>query len=235
VLGKLADEPCAVVLKLQHHEAMRMQPITTEDGHQTFSATILGDLTLTDDTRVFKAALFRATGAGPRDLEGLASDDQRGSGLGADLADFWLLTFLGCGFAEAPDRSTRAFYDATNAFLETLPHPEHRIEYRRALVATLLSPAATMSPAAFSEQFLRDEHKAGYDRVLAERDVPQTTFDKDLGLVERYLKRTRLTTAHRLTITGPPDQIEARVTIERADGATPGRIVIEDDVSQVGG
>lgn len=81
VSGHLADERCVAVLKLQHHEAMQIHPITTDDGRQTFSATILGDLTLTDDTRVFKAALFRATGDGALDLEGLASDDQRGAGL----------------------------------------------------------------------------------------------------------------------------------------------------------
>jgi hypothetical protein len=235
VQGHLGPEPCVAVLKLQHHEAMRMEPITTDDGHQTFSAEILGDLTLTDDTRVFKASLFRATGPGPSDLEGLASDDQRGSDFGADLANFWLSTFLGCGFAAAPERTTREFYDVSTAYFATLPDPEDRIEYRRALVATLLSPGTTISAPSFSQQFLRDEHKVGYDALLAERGLTTTTFDKDLRLIKPQLKRTRVTTAHDLIITGPPGEIEARVKIESGDGTTPSRIVITDDVSGVGG
>ena len=112
VSGRLVDEPCVAVLKLQHHEAMRMHPITTADGRQTFSADILGDLTLTDDTRVFKAALFRATGDGTLDLEGLASDDQRGAGLGADLADFWFSSFSA---AVSPPRRTARPGSSTTA------------------------------------------------------------------------------------------------------------------------
>jgi hypothetical protein len=235
VLGQLGAERCVAVLKLQHHEAMRMEPIMTPDGRQTYSAEILGDLTLTDDTRVFKASLFRATGTGPTDLEGLASDDQRGSDFGADLANFWLSTFLGCGFAKAPDRTTRDLYDASTAYFETLPDPEDRIEYRRALVATLLSPTTTISAPSFSQQFLRDEHKAGYDAMLAERGVTGTTFDKDLRLIKSQLKRTRLTTVHSLTITGPPDEINERVKVEPGEGTAPSRIVILDEVSGVGG
>lgn len=235
VTGRLVDEPCVAVLKLQHHEAMQMHPITTDDGRQTFSATILGDLTLTDDTRVFKAALFRSTGAGPLALEGLASDDQRGAGLGADLADFWLLKFLGCGFATAPDRQTREFYDAATAYFDTLDDPEQKIEYRRALTAALLAPATTISAPEFSEQFLRDEHKAGYDQTLAEREVPTTAFDKDIGLIKNQLKRTRIITAHRLTIAGSPEVIEQRVKIKEATGDAPTRIIIEDDVAKVDG
>lgn len=229
VLGRLANERCVAVLKLQHHEGLRMRPITTEDGHQTFSATILGDLTLTDDTKVFKAALFRATGDTAGDLEGLASDEQRGAGLGADLADFWLSTFLGCGFATAPDRMTRDLYDAFAAFLETLPDPEDRIEYRRAFVATLVAPPTTMSAPEFSEQFLRDEHKAQFDAVLAAEGAPTTTFDKDLRLIKQHLSRTRVSTEHHLVISGPPEVMSERVTVE------DGRIVVEDGVAKVDG
>lgn len=184
VTGRLVDEPCVAVLKLQHHEAMQMHPITTDDGRQTFSANILGDLTLTDDTRVFKAVLFRATGHGALDLEGLASDDQRGAGLGADLADFWLLQFLGCGFATAPDRQTREFYDASRIFFDALDDPEQKVDYRRALTAALLAPGTTISAPEFSEQFLRDKHKAGYDQTLTDRGVPTTAFDKDISLIK---------------------------------------------------
>lgn len=235
VTGRLVDEPCVAVLKLQHHEALQMHPITIADGRQTFSATILGDLTLTDDTRVFKAALFHATGAGPLNLEGLASDDQRGAGLGADLADFWLLKFLGCGFATAPDRQTREFYDAARTYFDTLDDPGQKIEYRRALTAALLAPPTTISAPEFSEQFLRDEHKAGFEQTLAERGVPTAAFDKDIGLVKNQLQRTRIITAHRLTIAGSPDEIEKRVEVEEATAGAPARIVIEDDVSKVDG
>ncbi len=61
----------------------------------------------------------------------------------------------------AADRQTREFYDAATSYFETLGDPEQKIEYRRALTAALLAPATTISAPEFSEQFLRDEHKAG--------------------------------------------------------------------------
>jgi hypothetical protein len=233
VLGRLGRDVCVVVLKLQYREGMQMRPMITSDGHQTFSATILDDLTLTEDARVFKAALFRAGGDGPDALEGLASDDQRRSGNGAELADFFLLTFLGCRFASEPDRMTRDFYEAATKFFDSLPDLEQRIEYRRALVATLLSPVTTLAASEFSEQFIRDEHKVGFDAVLAERDAPLTVFDKDVTLIESKLKKTRLRTAHGLTIQGAPETIAERVTVQNRQDGRPASIVVEDDLAGV--
>lgn len=151
------------------------------------------------------------------------------------MADFWLVKFLGCGFATAPDRQTRDFYDAATAFFDTLDDPEQKIDYRRALTAALLAPATTISAPEFSEQFLRDEDKAGYNRTLAERGVPTAAFDKDVTLIKDKLKRTRITTAHRLTIAGSPDEMTQRVRFEEATDGSPARIVIEDDVAKVDG
>lgn len=233
VTANIGTEACVAVLKLQHHEAMQMHPTTTTAGLQTFSATILGDLTLTDDNRVFKAALFRSTGPGLADLEGLASDDQRGAGLGADLADFWLVKFLGCDFATAPDRQTRDFYQAATAFFDTLPDPEERVEYRRALTVALLAPGTTISAPEFAKAYLRDEHKTDFDKTLADRGVGSAAFDKDTTLLKGKLKRTRITTTHRLTISGSPSEVESRVTFEQATATSPARIIIDDDVAGV--
>lgn len=234
ILGQLGDDPCVAVLKLQYREGLRMQPIMTSDGRQTFSATIFDDLTLTEDARVFKAALFRSSNASVDGLEGLASDDQRRLGTGTELADFFLMTFLGCTFAAEPDRMTRDFYDGAVAFFDTLPDPEERIEYRRALVAALVSPVPSISAPEFAEQFLRDEHKADFDAVLTERNVPMTAFDKNLRLIEPQLKRTRLGTRHGLTILGPPEEIAARVSVASGEGDERPRIVIDDELSKVG-
>ena len=65
--------------------------------------------------------------------------------------------------------------------------------------------------------------------------MPTTAFDKDISLIKNQLKRTRITTAHRLTIAGSPDEIKQRVRFERATDDSPARIVIEDDVSKVHG
>ena len=233
ILAKLGRKDCLVVLKLEYREGMQIHPIMTADGQQTFSATILDDLTLTEDARVFKAAVFRSGGADAEALEGLASDDQRRTGEG-DLAEFFLVTFLGCRFASEPDRMTRDFYEAASEFFESLPDVEQRIEYRRALVATLLSPTPTMVASEFSEQFLRDEHKAGFDALLAERDAPLTTFDKDISLIEGKLKRTRLRTTHGLTIVGPPETIAERVSVQDAHDGRPASILVRDELTGVG-
>lgn len=229
VLGRLERKPCVVVLKLEYREGMQMRPMVTVDGQQTFSAAILDDLTLTEDARVFKAALFRSGGVGPEALEGLASDDQRRPGMGAELADFFLITFLGCRFASEPDRMTRDFYEAASEFIGRVPDVEQRIEYRRALVATLLSPSATIAASDYSEQFLRDEHKASFDAVLAERDAPRTAFDKDLTLIENKIKKTRVRTVHGLVIAGDPETVAERIVIERDGAGGHARIIVNDE------
>jgi hypothetical protein len=234
LVGQSADGPCVAILKLQYREGMRIQPMRTADGQQTFSARIFDDLTLTEDARVFKASLFRATGLEVDKLEGLASDDQRKASSGSDLADFFLTTFLGCTFATAPDRQTRDFYDAASAFITTISDPELRIDYRRALVTALSSPAKSLSAPEFADQFLHDEHKTSYDRVFEERGVPTTAFDKDLRLVKNDIKRTRIETRGGLTISGSPDAIAERVTFVAAEGDEPAQIVVVDDVSKVG-
>jgi hypothetical protein len=233
IVGTLGAEPCLAVLKLEHTEGMRMEPIVVE-GNQTFSANIFDDLTLTEDARVFKASLFRADGD-LSTLEGLASDDQRGAGNGADLANFFLGTFLGCELAAAPDQATRAFYEATSGYLEMLPDPEQRIEYRRALVVALLAPASTLSAPEFSEQYLRNEHKAGYDNYLLQQGVPLTAFDKDTRLIAGKLKQTKLRTRGKLTITGAPEAIEQLVHPEPGVDGRTGRIIIDDELTGVSG
>jgi hypothetical protein len=233
ILGQLLAEPCVAVLKLEYRDGMQIKPITTATGEQTFSADILDDLTLTEDGRVFKASVFRSRTDQPDGLEGLASDDQRRAGSGKALSDFFLNTFLGCTFATAPDRQTQEFYDAAVSFFDTLPDPEHRIEYRRALVATMISPALTLSAAEFSEQFLRDEHKAAFDATFEDRKVSMTAFDKDTRLIESQLKRTRLRTVHGITLSGTPDVMAELVTVEPGTDGRPGRIVIGDTITKI--
>lgn len=58
IRGKIDDQRCFGILKLQKEEGARFQ-LQEIEGHQTFTLERMKQLMLTDSTRVFKASLFR--------------------------------------------------------------------------------------------------------------------------------------------------------------------------------
>jgi hypothetical protein len=228
IVGSASSERWIGVLKLQRHEGIQMRQITTESGDKTFSATILDDLTLTDQTRVFKASLFRGEEPAAHALEGLVSDEQRGYDPRREVANFFLARFLGCKLKAEPEVSTKAFFDGSREYFAKVPDAERQRNYNTALVAELLSPAETLVPTDFAQRFLQSEDRQGYLDHLAERDLREEAIDKDIKLIQPKLNRLTMRTAHNIRVVGPAEQIHDRVTIEQTEAEEVGRIVIRD-------
>ncbi len=227
LVGRHGTEAAVSILKLQRHEGMRMQQ-TQANGRMTFAATILDDLTITDETRVFKASLFRADRPELELVEGIVSDDQRGYDDRIEVANFFLRAFLGCKLREASDVATKRFYDASTSFIESVPDPEQRLRYAAALIAELNRPATVVVPTDFAEHHLRTKDKQPYIQHLAAAGVPEQAIEKDTELIKGRLLKGTLWTGRKLRIIGPAALLDELVTYEPPQASGPGRIIITD-------
>ena len=106
----LESNPGVAILKLNRETAVQVEP-TTIAGGVTFNLEHVQNLILSNRAKVFKAGLFATPGPGGSltGMEGRVSDNQRSYAPTADVADFFLKTFLGCELLEAPDVSTKEF------------------------------------------------------------------------------------------------------------------------------
>ncbi len=231
IVGNVNGARCVSVLKLQRHRAMQMQLVDVPEKGKAFSAAILGDLTLTDDTRVFKASLFQADPPVATSVVGRISDEQRGYDPRTAVADFFLCKFLGCKLAKDPELETKAFYEGSRSYFNTLQDPEVRREYASALTALLRSPGETVRPSEFAEDFLKTEDRQAYLAHLAKHDVADVAFDKDVNLIKSKLRRPSLRTKSGISISGPADAMSDRVRQE--DDENGSYIVIRDVLDEL--
>jgi hypothetical protein len=103
-------KPGIAVLKLERQEGMEIK-FSGDEGHKTFDLDVLENLILTEDTRLFKSALFLRHGPNDDDFD-LGACDSQGP---EDVARFWL-SYLGCELAEEPRVITRRWYNASVEF-----------------------------------------------------------------------------------------------------------------------
>lgn len=230
IRGTLEKEACLVVTKIEPQDGMRMEP-TIIKGKATFAAQYLRDLVFGERTRVYKVAVFRASGAteGSK-LAGDVVDPQRGGG---DVADFFV-EFLGCRFVHRPDWQTQQFFKVAQKVISAVARldPDTAADYQMALLSEIRSQADRISPEAFATHHLKAEHRDDFMARVTEAGVPRRDFSKDVSLIRNKVRRVQINTEGGATVLAPPAMWEnGRVTIETSDGAS--RIVVTDKVSRV--
>ena len=135
--GTLDSGACLAVLKLQKQEGVNLER-TGGSGAESYSLEHLRRLMLTNDTKVFKVALFEADGVtNADDVHALVSDKQRFSSPEKRMADFFLGDFLGCRLRDDPAQTTSTYMVRSEKFInERIASPEKRARYHRALKQT---------------------------------------------------------------------------------------------------
>ena len=222
------------IIKLEKEGGVRVRG-TQVGGKSTFVIELLDDLMLTRHTRVFKVGLFVQAGETVRSIEGSVSDNQQGAMAGNVVAGYFLATFLGCRPREAPEETTKRFFDAAEGFInERVTDPEAKARYHVALLATLSDQTSVVRPTVFARQHLDLPDRNAFVQRLAEVDVPTTEFGKDTARVEARLRRTRLDFASGLVLSGPPDQFDRHVHITGEQGGRT-KVEIDDRLTRVRG
>jgi hypothetical protein len=217
------------IIKLEMEEGVRAR-LKGAQGNQHFEIEVLDDLMLTQHTRVFKVALFTQNAANT--VEALASDSQRARG--QFIASYFLDDFLGCALLNKPDVSTKAFFEAAEAFINgSVTEPILQSRYHTALIAELASNNTTVRPRTFADAHLEVADRRPFLGSLAEAGVPNS-FQKDTGLVNARIVRTRLNFEGDVSVTMPPEALNTTVTVTAGtEGRT--RLALESRLEDVRG
>jgi hypothetical protein len=232
--ASIDGEHALVIAKLEHEQAMRVQPSVNKQGRRTYTAEHIRDLVLGEGTQLFKAAAFVASAASnDQPLRGHVIDTQRTQG---GVADYFL-QFLGCQFIQEPRVLTQRFFEVTEASIRSLTRndPETQANYEISLLAEMQAQSSSISPQNFAQRVMKPEDQDAYMQDIREAGLPPRRISKDTSLVANMIRRVRVQTARDATIFVPPDMYEdGSLSIENlASGMS--RITIEDELRSVSG
>lgn len=228
----IADRRGLGILKLDKEEGLRVKSIKLENK-RTFNIEHIRELMLTNRTRVFKAALFVQRGKTLASVEAIVSDKQRGYQPKTEVADFFLKRFLGCALREAPDVTTKRFFQATDLFVNTrVSDPVLKTQYQMALLTEMNSGRPTIEPKRFAENNLQPPDRDSYAQLLVEQGITVPVIDKDTTLIKNQIKRVQLELESGILVLGTPENFEAHVTMTNVESGST-RIEIEDRIAAV--
>jgi hypothetical protein len=231
--GLLAVVSCAVggrpaiaLLKLEREEGAQLK-LSDHGGKKTFEMDILGDLVLTDGTKLFKSALFARTAGSDHEYGIIACDGQRSYIWTDELAQFWS-RFLGCKLREAARVTTKKFFDATIQYINTaITEPELKNDLYDSIISEMKSQKKTLSPKSFIEDYVPDAHRDAFREHLVAQHITMKQFPVDITEIKSHLKRRSLQTSAGVRITVPPEA-------EEVVDVQANHIVIADTVTSVG-
>ncbi|MGB8652866.1 MAG: nucleoid-associated protein [Mycobacteriales bacterium] len=226
---ELAGDDALVVAKLDIETGVRASTQVV-DGQNQATIEIVPDLFVTDQTKVFKVAIFPSSGVQGDALHGQMVDAQID---GAGVAGYFL-TFLGCGLSQRPQEVTERFFDATQNFLNSgaVTDPEVRAKIELGLIAEIGNEGRQINPALFAANNVPVKVRDAYIAALRENSV-STPFAKNIELVESRLKRVQIETDSGVLVLAPPEKL-ADGTVE-VSGEGNGSVSIKDGIKRVSG
>lgn len=217
-------KPALLVMKLQREEGVRFQHIDIK-GKQTLGLEHLRELLLTQQTRVFKAALFMKKN---NLTQGILSDEQV-----KNIAGFFMRGFLGCMPTRNPDILTRSFFNTVSNFITNeVSDPEQQLRYHSALQTEINSHRRTIRPRDWISDYIDLKHRAHIEKALLDVDIPIETFHKDASkLSHTNLSRTSAKTARGLSLIGDTEIFREIVNYDEINGQPT--IVIQDHITKL--
>jgi hypothetical protein len=232
--GTLNTGACLAILKLKKQEGLNLARVGSQ-GAETYSMEHLRRLMLTNDTRVFKVALFDSVGVTDvDDIGGLVSDKQRFSSPEKRMADFFLKTFLGCRLRDDPAQVTSKFYVSSERFInEKITDPERCARYHRALLTELTSEATTIQPRAFAQRYLEESDRPAFLAHLRADDVSVSQFECDTTLIDGRLREEEYVLRSGIRVRGRPVAFDEHAVFSQ-DGDML-EMMIRDRLSSVKG
>ncbi len=232
--GTLSTGPCLAILKLQKHEGLNLERIG-DAGAETYSLEHLRRLMLTNETRVFKVALFDSSDVHEvDDLGGLVSDKQQFSSPEKRMADFFLKIFLGCRLRDDPAQVTSRFYVAAERYInDAVSDPEKRARYHRALITELTNQSDTVNPRGFAEQHFDQADRASFVAHVKTDGITVPQFPRDTTLIESRLREEEYVLNSGIRVRGRPAAFEEHADISQ-DGEML-EMIIRDRLKSVKG
>lgn len=235
VAGKVSSGSALVILKLQKQQGLNLER-TGPKGAETYNLDHLHRLMLTDETRVYKIALFEADGVVTADdVYGEVSDKQRFSSPEKRMAAFFLDDFLGCELRDDPTQMTNSYFVTGEKFLnEKISSPEKRARYHRAFMADLSSQSDKVAPKKFADEHLDKSDRDGFLTALKADSVQTTQFAKDTELIKSRLREEEYVFNAGIRVRGSQEAFKEHAEISTGDGNTL-EMLINDRLESVNG
>ena len=157
----------------------------------------------------------------------LVCDSQISHTDGKAAAQYFYADFLGCGYPESSARTTKQFYDATCEFIKDLDiSSEERNDLHNTLVSYLkYENTDVINPAEFSERYFTEDVRDSYSDFLDDKEIPSTSFTKDIEHISSKLKMRRLSFSKNVKLSAPSDIFEKLITIETIKESEEGKAV----------
>jgi hypothetical protein len=210
------------IMKLERHQGADLH-LRVQGAHSSFEMSVLDNLVLTDNTRLFKSALFLTNGTG---FDCLACDTQNDPFARADVAKFWL-TFLGCRFVTDPAITTRQWFEASVEFVNhQVSDPVTKHSMYEHLISELSSNRQTVSPRKFIEDYVKRDLRQPYEDHLKAQGVSLRQFSKNTEDIAPKLRRLSYHTTEGISVTAPADK-EDLIKVE------PSQILVRDKLRTI--
>lgn len=229
--GKVSKRRFLAVVKLELEQGARIEKSKGQGNKPTLAVRHIHDLMLSSKTRVFKAALF--VHLPNNEIEAYASDPQTQMDT---LAKFFLVTFLGCTFREAPRISTRSFFGAAQDFINNyIEDPNAKTDAYLGLTAEMKSGKVRVSPPAFAQAHIPRVQRDEFLKYLESVNAPSTSFTKDTELIRNKLLGFKMKFKGAAVLATDEAVENKTVRIEESD--TPGnmRVVVDGELDDVKG
>lgn len=216
--ARLAGERALLMVKLEQEAGMQAKE-TVIDGLRTFDMRYFADLLMTENNKVYKAALFSAAGITEAGLEGWAADKQL-SGSNKAIATFFLQAFLGCRQKKDPRELTKGFHNAAVDWVDNHAVADRRIRYLMAVLVELQRASPTLDPTGFAADHLDLYDQDSFLEFLSGHNVPVRVFDKDTADIDNRLNQLRLGFDSGIFIVAPVETVREDITVEDHDDGT---------------
>ena len=202
------------ILKVEREDGVRIQRNTTEQGQITFNAQHIKDLMLTNKTKLFKIVLFYKDGD---NIVGFVCDQQQGVIKNREVANFFLADFLGCKLKEEPHVSTKKFYEAVNAYINSSDLTDsEKVDTRTHLISELTNNVATINTLNFAQNYLPSGKVQNFMDTLVQRKIP-SSFPKDIQLIKESIKKVKYELECGIKIVGTEEAVKNNLSIAPHD------------------
>lgn len=227
--GILSFFPChnniqngLAILKVEREVGVRIRREKNQQGKVTFNAEHIRDLMLTGKTKLFKVVLFYEQ---DDRVVGVVSDQQQGA-YSKDVADFFLMDFLGCQLREESKVSTRNFYDLVNSFINSEPLTDkERLTLRAHLVSEISNNQPNLNVVSFAKRCVPVNHLQSFMDLVHEEKI-STNFIKDCVLIEEKIQKVKYEFECGIKLSGSEENMRKNIKVEETiDGKTKYEIV----------
>ena len=189
---------CIIIIKAEEQSAFQK---ILDVNTSSISLNMLNDLFLTPQSKLYKVGVFiKNTNTDTVDsLEKMAATYTAilyDSNFTKDLknaAKYFYSLFLGLSIPENDKILTRKLYEETRKFINNMQiSSEKKIELQNALYTELkTNTSPTISTINFAENYLDEDIQDNYLITMAEANLPDRSFTKDISLIENVLKLRR--------------------------------------------